>query len=468
MEIFYLLTKLYYFNNDAPSDIFLSTVLFWNLGNIIIFFKAYSFFKSFFRISTLFILGYSIVHFQMYIEYLLGNYQMLGHNYLIDERIMNKALSISSLGLLFFLLSYSFFKKPKLENEKKEKYIHNPRNIKLLIYLFFFSFLIFTPYQYYLGRYGRGGVELSYLSVSSSQLLLYSILLYLVIKTINYRGMLNKSISIFAFIKIYDLGILLVIVTYCALSIMSGDRGPLIQILLAFLASYSLIQNKNTSFLKIVLFLIISSSFLTFVAYYREQKEIDNFSEKIENAVVSMSTARRAETFSPKTIELSVSIRAFHAAILYTDNHAHTKGVFQGFQLVSIIPGARHIIVKLTGIDLDNLVSTKFLTKIIQEGNVTHGLGTTCVADIYLDFGTLGVIIFFSLFGVMISYCEYKVYNFRSEQVLILIIFFVSISLSIYLGRSQILTVIKDSVSIYLIYVLLVKKKLKTNKNAIQ
>src|SRR5690606_1604389 len=105
------------------------------------------------------------------------------------------------------------------------------------------------------------------------------------------------------------------------------------------------------------------------------------------------------------------SVRTLHAAVDHTERNGYYYGVFQGVQIIGIIPGLGIYIQNLLNVDFHSFGSAAFLTFEILGSNPTHSLGTSIIADIYLDFGILGVIIIFFLFGMFVRYLEIGMYN---------------------------------------------------------
>ena len=222
IECFIMLIGYYAFG-DSLDEGYLSLLLSFKLINIFLFFKGNNIFKSFFRISSLFLISFIIVHFQMYLELILGNYKTLGHNYLIDEKLINKAVTISSMAFNIFIFAYSNFsfskiKIKELKNEKKKKKFKT-QLLKIIIITLFLVFLTSTDAKYFMGGYGRSGIALNFLSEISMQFLVYSILLYLIIITINSKDSIeekSKKNSLSQFLYIYDLKVIIVIFSFCS------------------------------------------------------------------------------------------------------------------------------------------------------------------------------------------------------------------------------------------------------------
>src|SRR5690606_20135462 len=141
----------------------------------------------------------------------------------------------------------------------------------------------------------------------------------------------------------------------------------------------------------------------------------------------------------PFTKELAGSIRTVHIGIdAVPEKYDFFYGLFtfQNFSL--IIPGFNGFINNNLGINLEYLTSAKFLTFIDLGASATWGIGTSAVADVYLDFGVLGLILIFFFFGYFSRKIEVNVMVFSTIQVIPLIVYILYFGFSIYISRSNI------------------------------
>ncbi len=442
------------------TDEFIINILILDAINISLFFLRFESVehlqKQFFKLSTLFLVGFIIVHFQLYLEYVLGYYENLGHNYFITVNVIPKAIIVSSLALVIFFIGYSLKlkRKPNFEETIQKPVLTSTLILKVFCFIFFVFFVFGTDPSYFWGGYGRNGVELGGISAVGNEFFLLTAMGYFIVMTRNFmiEGIIPSSI--YEYMKLFGKDISALVLIFLLLVLMSGDRGPILQLGLVILGCFIILTRKKYKIIFVTIFITISISLLAFMAYVREFKDTGSYLEKMEMASQIKASNKRSQTFSPNTIELAVSVRSLHAAILFTDNVTFTYGIFQGYQVFSIIPGFRSIFMSLTGVDGDEVVSTKFLTKQIQGEEVTHGLGTTSVADIYLDFGVIGVVIMFYLFGLFIRFIEKKMFSNQISSVFVWVLFFIFLSQSAYIGRSQIMLVLKQAVIVYLLVAL--------------
>jgi len=409
------------------------------------------------RISNLFLLGFIIVHFQFYIDLVLGNFDLSRQDLIVNQNVLVKSAIISSIALVCFCLGYIYKQnksnlKIKDEENAKNKII-NLKGVKVLIVLFFIGFIVTTPSSYYKGGYNS--TELSQLSLYFQSFLILSIIGYLILNTRNLFLEKSKVLSFFAFIRYNGFIMIFVIIGFCFLVMISGDRGPILQIALSFIGCYCILNRKKYKISIIVGGTFLAAVLVSFLAYFRHYEGTGNIIDMIQYSSEMKSDAVSSKlSFSPSTFELSKSVKTMHASVMYTEKEGHTFGLFQGFQIIGIIPGMGQLIMPLFGIDSEMLKSSRFLT---EQLNADHGLGTTAVADIWLDFGIIGIVIVFFIFGYFLRKMDEYMYSHLSLNIFLYILIAVFLSKAFYIGRSTILILFRDVVLGYIVLLIGIK-----------
>ena len=172
--------------------------------------------------------------------------------------------------------------------------------------------------------------------------------------------------------------------------------------------------------------------------------------------------------FMPQTVELAYSIRCLnHAIYSISSIDNHFFGYFQIRQIVSSIPGAGGIFLKIFGENNKKYDgSSGYITYLIQGEYPKYGDGTTVTADLYLDFGILGVIVGCLLFGVFLSKYEPYLFNGRINSILFWIILLLYLSSALSLGRSTFLHIFQKVFMIYAVIIIndFITRKLSYNE----
>ncbi|MBP3942187.1 oligosaccharide repeat unit polymerase [Sphingobacteriaceae bacterium WQ 2009] len=417
------------------------------------------------RISYLFILGYLIVHFQIYMDYILGNYNKFRGDYLLFNNVVNRTAILSSIGLICFNLGYTFslmkggiIPSYRLSNNSR----FNRIPLLLIVVSTFVLFIGTANKAYFFGGYGT--VELGSLATYFQTYFVYGIFAYMIVKSYFLKMKILKS-SFMDYVK--NLGFLfnLIVATYLILVLTSGDRGPIIQLGLLYLSTYLFSQNKKLKIKYYVLGIFSAAFFITLLGQIRSFQNEGSFIEKYNQAKINKLSFENSGSFSPTTHELAISVRTVHAAVDYTDHFGFKYGIVQLNQLIAIFPGIGSIVRGITGLEGKDLISADILTHHIFGDNPSHGLGTSCLADFYLDFGMIGVVCCFFIFGFWCRYIENSTFQQKLPHLFIWILFFVFLTKSIYIGRSSITILFRESIVIYF-FILISIKNFKLLKNA--
>ena len=397
-----------------------------------------------FRISYIFILGFLIVHFQMYVDYLLGNYGNFRYDYFLSGENVNKAVIISSLGLLSFFIGYIFsIKQEILKYESVIAHGNSVNFLKFIAFLFFIAFFIMANKDYFHGGYGA--VELSPIATHTQTFLIYAIIGVIALKSYEFK-VSNKNFNVINYIKSIGYPFNVLVFIYLVLVLTSGDRGPVIQIGLCYMGGYVFTQNKKLKLISISILVFSSATFITLLGEVRALSEGATLEEIIEGVNYQSDLRESQSSFSPKTHELAISVRTVHAAIDYVDENGLKYGLIQLNQLMAIIPGFGRIVRGVFELDGSQLLSADIIT---LQLDATHGMGTSTVTDLYIDLAVPGVIVGLFFFGVILRRVDIATFLPYTTSFFFWLIVFVLLSKSIYIGRSSIMILLREVLTIY-------------------
>src|SRR5690606_33413580 len=326
----------------------------------------------------------------------------------INRNNIIKSLLYCSIALNGFLVGYSFSitKPPKIKHKIQKIFSLKPlKLINLILFVLFLTQIDST----FLDSALYGDRKMS-------SLLGYAILFYetsfiaLTVHIIRNTIIDEKRLVLKEYIQHYGY-CFYIFLAYLLCTLFSGDRGPIIYLILMVAFGYVFIANINISTIKFYIVFFgsaIAVSLLGIIRRFSLQKgAIDN--------VLSADYYNRyyPNSVMPFTKELAGSIRTVHIGIdAVPEKYDFFYGLFtfQNFSL--IIPGFNGFINNNLGINLEYLTSAKFLTFIDLGASATWGIGTSAVADVYLDFGVLGLILIFFFFGYFSRKIEVNVMVF--------------------------------------------------------
>lgn len=399
-----------------------------------------------FRHSFLFLIGFIIVHFQHPLEYFLTEQTSAKLNIWVDTTIVTKSLVLSSLGINSFILGYQVWKNRTLGDikTKNAKKLHNTKYLVFFSYAFLLLFIITANPLYLSGYYGvvtPGGIAV-YLQVAF-EVTLFSII---IMKAWNLKVAGPQNISFKQYLRFIGPWSILLISFYFLLLLFIGDRGPVIGISLLLLAGYSFYK-RIWPRPYILLGIVASGAFImTLVGVIRSFDKELSFSDRFNQAL----DTNKDSSLLDNTSELAGSLRTLHYAVTYVpQQYDFTYGRFQFQQIITTIPGVGALIDTYIDSGLKYKGSASFITYLEQGENPTSGTGTTCIADYYIDFGTIGVILGMFAFGFYIRRVELAAFSSYMPTMLMWVFLMVYFARSIYISRSSTLFFVKESVWIY-------------------
>lgn len=407
--------------------------------------------NNYFRPGVLFLFGYTIVHFQYYIDLLLSNVSPTDSFLFVNQTIICKAALLSLIGLISFLLGYTIYK----SRDKLRRYSGNISLVPILplvflSYLLIFLFIYNTDISYFSGGYGveKDGTISGYIELFC-QLIFYAIL---IINSRNCQLSANRS-SFLKYIKSFGYLFYIPFSFYCGLVLMSGDRGPVISLLIGYLFSYIIATGHKIKSLFFIFIILSGAIFVTILGIARSVDNRDlSFIEKINDAVDSGSRMSNYKSFSPYTAELAGSVRTLHRAMAYVPEiQSYFNGLFQTKYILASVPFSSSLTSKLFDPQYKYRSSASFITWIRQGDNPTSGDGVTCVADLYLDFGLIGVLAGLFLFGLFTRKIEVLITSGANISLWIYVVGFYLMIMSLYVSRSSIMFHIRGIVWLYAI-----------------
>jgi hypothetical protein len=418
---------------------------------------------QFLKHSTLFLLGYCIVHFQYYLDYLLGNVTSSYSFIWVNKSVVIKAMVLSTIGLLCFLIGYLSFKNTFKKKLGTRSEIAVGVNFLLIISLIsLITYFVTVNPLYLLGFYGTEQMG----SSATYAILIFELAINAIVIQ-NCRNIIisnNIPINFKSYVHKQGYFLMSIITIYLLSVIISGDRGPIITFGICFSSGYFFVTKNKLSLKKGVFLIFICAIFITFLGIARNMdKELD-FSSKLKAAAKEINTNTEV-SFLPQTQELAGSVRTLHTTLDYIPaKHDFLYGRFQ-FQQIS---GAIPFFSFFDPLFFDDLSfkykgSSSFITWINQGNFPSSGDGTSCVADFYFDFGLFGVTIGMFLFGYSIRYLEINTLGATVIPTLLVHIFgLVYLCNAVYIPRSSVLFDLKTAVWIYLL--LLINKKIFQRK----
>ncbi len=386
--------------------------------------------------STLVLVGFTIVHFQYYLDFAFGNVTENNVFIWVNKNVVLKAFVLSVIGLLSFLLGYSLYQRSVANVISIPE---KPKSTKALTFLAFVALVIYfytvNP-RYLLGYYGSEEMGAG----ATYAILIFTICVFAIIIQNSRNIILNKvkPQSFSSYLLHQGYFFLFLIGVYLVSVVVSGDRGPIMTIGLSMGTGYFFVTKVKLKFKYAVLIALAGASLMSVLGIARSlDKELD-FQSRIVEGVKSESKYSE-QSYLPQTQELAGSVRTLHTTVSYIpSNHDFLFGRFQFQQLTIVVPfvSAFNTLI-FDNNDFKYKGSASFVTWINQGDYWRSGDGTTCIADFYFDFGLPGVILGMFLFGYSMRYAEISMYSGKLPGLFSNAFLVIYMSYAIYIARSS-------------------------------
>lgn len=361
----------------------------WELVTIVIGFPKYKV-----RPVLILLISFWIVNCQVYLDLLLGIVNSDLYLF-IDSKLVNQGALLSAIAFTAFALGY----KGSSNYENKVKKSPSRYNTMINSFLVGFQLICFIWWVSSLtaadfsgsnyaesGAYNKGNTLSGYAEVFfvTSQILS---LTYFLKKD-------NKSDTFWSFISNVSWIVLVTSGSYIVIRLMSGDRGGAIYTALLFFFAYVYKTRKKVKLIPVLIAVVLGSVVVTSIGLTRVDNYDLSFTERMSYSVNNRDLID--PSLSPFTRELANSVFCTHVALNQTENlgQPYMQGLFHLCYVLKFIPFlGNHVIYNNLRIPRIYQSSSEYVTVAYSGQYYNSGLGTTTIADNYLEFGVVGVII---------------------------------------------------------------------------
>lgn len=349
--------------------------------------------------SILFTIAYVVVFYQFDIDYVLGFVDMtLGTNKLTiyNDSVVCRALCLANVALNCFFFGLCINDNKPYKAKKTYKFVKYKENLTKISCFLLVVYLLTVNKQYLFNGYAKG-YDPGYIATLTMMLLQATLIAFIVMRCYECRRDRLEIKKIAVFLKIFRYQVLIGLII-AGLIIMSGRRTEAVSVLLTMFFGFVYVYSGKIPIVRMIIGVLVFSLLFSFLSFYRTINGGDS-SEAIE-AVANISSV------FPPTRELAFNASSLHIVLANVPNHAdynYGTSFFPGF--LRVIPGLQNLFYSLANLPLVDSSSAYFCT-IYGNGDLSWGLGTSCVADVYLSFGLFGVIFVFILWGKYIGFLE--------------------------------------------------------------
>lgn len=415
-------------------------------------------------ISFVFLFSFFIVHFVNYLGWLIApeNYDFL------NPKFANQACILSSSSFVAILIGKIICKKPfkNSEHNREINYIGNVPPWIMMVFLLLF--ITFTDRRYFSAG-GNSAVlnEIGWnpIGAASYNICIAVIVANVITVVINNRDIIRKRLTVKKYLSFYSPSFYILTLIYIVIVLISGDRGPMMDIIISFGFGYVILKKYKPN----VFVLTIVGIFAIFVLKYLSFLRGNPDSLSVEKlGVINDRMSSFHEDNLPiigEMRELSDVVNAYHLVFGFAETNFIIYGIGVIIQLLAIFPGIRYFIMALTGVPPTFYSTDQLATALLGE---EYGAGTTCVADAVYNFGFYGSILFFLIVGYFLRKLDLSIYQ-KGVKLFVLTMAICYFTKAIYLGRSYVFQPVTLIVYTYLILILTkyINKKRQHNAEGI-
>lgn len=240
---------------------------------------------------------------------------------------------------------------------------------------------------------------------------------------------------------------------YILTSLVLGNRGEPLYLAIAILFCYHTYV-KHISFSKLAIMAVGGLFIFYFVGKTRissNQMDTTSRDERIDSWEAEEDVLMYAS-------ELIINNRSLFALVDHTDSKGYTYGLTWSSNFFSIVPFGQSFALYVLGIKPEDFSTTKLNTSLVfSEGDSDKfGLGTNLIGDIYVSFGSIGVLLLMFLFGRFVKNTYNRNLQGPSYSQMLYVILMV---LSIYYPRASLFSPLQMAAWTYVLcYISKVKK----------
>lgn len=381
-------------------------------------------FSLFFTVSFFFVNFFYPIFIYPFDKY----YFPVFSRFYFNETLITKSTALALVGYCSFSLGTKFFL-DKNSNIKASNYTTNIYVNSKIILRYSYNIILVSSWAicflvFFLAKDGilKRSSD-AFFNIEPSLLVIAQCLINLLI-VLNFY--LKKSFRNFT-----------IAILYALVFIFVGDRGAAIQTSLVLLFSYNIFY-KKISKAKIIVIFIAGFVGLTLVSALRGKDGNNRQLNEVEFT-----------RYYDFTMDLIVNNRNLYAGYDYANKNGINYGrssIPYLFAPIPLLPS--FITTNLYGVKPQELSTGTILT---NDVNATWGLGTNLIADIYMQFGFVGVILLMFCLGYLISKLAFN----KKRKLFTTICYIFISSFSIYMARSSLFDSVRYIAWAAIIYYLL-------------
>ncbi len=247
---------------------------------------------------------------------------------------------------------------------------------------------------------------------------------------------------------------LCLILIYILLNMYIGNRGEPMYIMMSFVICYAIFIKKIS--IRIFLLMMVTALLLFFVVgRVRVSGRDATSAESLESR---LSSIENVDNYLMYGEQLIINARSLYVLVDYGDKNGINFGSTWVGPICSVVPYLQGIVKNAFNLEPQEFSTTELTTYLnFGKSNAdAFGLGTNIIGDIYICFGSIGVVIWMFLLGTFVKRMYIGTLHQDTVSQLIYCCLFL---FSVYYTRAVFLTPLRTTVWVYLLYRLSITKQ---------
>lgn len=395
--------------------------------------------KGYLSCSSLFLLSFAIVFFQF--PLLAPFYDDIRYSKLLwaREEFVNWATMLSAVSIHLFFAGY-LWRMLKYGPEKPVRVaVIQPYHLRKMLFIFpiisiacFALFIALVGPSYLRGAYAGSA---NWGGGSTHIFRLFQVLFYLTLAIDIYKIKITKpTVGLIEYFFSFNLLSISFAGAFILFNLYTGDRGPILATVLILAGGYDFFF-KRINLLVAIAAVASGILVLAFVSDYRSKDAAASMEQKIDDG----KRKGKEKKFYEYTGDLASSVRIMNYAVMITPNFSdHYFGWIQAGRVTTTVPFAAGFFRKAVPIQVHQTplgsTSSSVFTYHVLGPDSTIGVGSSILADLYLDFGAPGCIFGMLFFGYFIGWVELRA---QTHSGMYQVVFYILVvSTSIYWPRA--------------------------------
>lgn len=349
--------------------------------------------KNWLRIDTVFILGFVVVNYQWPLMYAVSDFLPL-YSFQTNSLLLNGgyAVWLATIFLISWTIGYSVRFKSYIK-EKADR-ISGLGRLNFVLFFALVGFSVTAGSSFFTREVYTVRQESLYLTVSGVTAYFFVVVEIMAVLTLSFllyaRTVVDASRrKILQPLSTGELSAFALLCLYCFVFLLGGERGQVVYVLLA--AGLVIAATvRPVRLWEFSLLAVLGFSVFTIAGIIRSLADGASLQFMVNYGYWEISSS------------LAQSVVTLTQAIQLVDARGdYFWGALWISQLLGLIPFLQGVFLAITGLDISDISSAMQITTYTFGANPHSGLGTSPVADVYLNFGVPGIMVLSLLYGLI-------------------------------------------------------------------